>query len=95
MIELACARGVEAGRLAALETCRTCLVTAMKEGNTLVIKMGNGGNGGVRFVGGSSSGSCFVAPDNLPACIFEPGAVCDAAVWNLFVRAEDRYFLSL
>jgi hypothetical protein len=67
----------------------------MKEGNTLVIKMGNGGNGGVRFVGGSSSGSCFVAPDSLPACFFEPGAVCDAAVWNLFVRAEDRYFLSL
>ena len=85
IMELACAREPEVGRLAALETCRKLLVTAMKEGNTLVIKMGHGGNRAVQFVQGG-----FAAPDYLPSCIFEPGAVCNPAVWNLFVRTEDK-----
>ena len=89
-IELACARDGEAGKLAALETCRTQLVGAMREGNTLVIKMGGGGDGGVQFVEGGDSARCFVAADHLPSCVFEPAAVCDAAVWNMFVRAADR-----
>lgn len=90
-IELACARDGEAGRLAALELCRAQLVAAMTEGNTLVVKMGGGGNGGVRFVEGGDSSSCFIAPEYLPACVFEPAAVCNAAVWGQFVRAEDRW----
>jgi hypothetical protein len=89
-MELACARDGEAGRLAALEACRAMLVTAMREGNTLVIKMGSGGNGGVQFVEEGGSGCCLVAAEYLPSCIFEPAAVCDAEVWNLFVRVEDR-----
>ncbi len=88
-IAFACARKGEIGRAAALEECRALLVTAMKEGNTLVIKIGQG-DGGVQFVEGGDA-ACFVAPDYLPASIFEPGALCDAAVWNLFVRAEDMY----
>lgn len=90
-MEFICARDGEVGRLAALEACRSLLVTAMREGNTLVIKICLGGNGGVRFVEGDSSGGCFVAPDYLPSSIFEPGAVCNAAVWSLFVRSEDMY----
>jgi hypothetical protein len=66
------------------------LVGAMREGNTLVVKMGSGGNGGVQFVEGDGSGCCFVGAEYLPSCIFEPAAVCNADVWNLFVRVEDR-----
>ena len=90
-MEFACARDGEVGRLAALEACRSLLVTAMREGNTLVIKICQGGNGGIQFVEGDSSGRCFVAPEYLPSSIFEPGAVCDATVWSLFVRSEDMY----
>ena len=90
-MEIACARHGETGRLAALESCRSLLVTAMKEGNTLVIKIGQGGNAGIRFVAGDGSGRCFVAPEFLPSSIFEPGAVCNASVWNLFVRSDDMY----
>ncbi len=67
-------------------------MSAMREGNTPVIKLGNAGNGGIQFVAVGDSACCLIASDYFPSCIFEPAAVCDAAVWNMFVRAEDRCF---